>query len=155
MPRQAYGLTVGQKLGRRLVVYGDYAFLDFTDAVVHQVGPHVELYAGAHWLLAGRYSYSSTRFTGAPDPVGNHAGSLSIGYLYHEAARVQVFVGAGAESFTLPSRDVIGQFPAHTIGVAWRHFVTPRLGIALFYAHQDRSDSATAEGYRLGLVQRW
>ncbi len=155
MPRQTYGLTVAQQAGPRLVVYADYTFLDFSDAQVHQLGPHVEAYAGRHWLVTGRYSYSSTRFAGASDAVGNHSGSLSLGYLYGQADRVQVFLAAGAESFAQPSHDVIGGFQAHTLAVAWRQSLLPRLGLALLYAHQDRSDGTTQDSYSLGLVQRW
>ena len=155
LPQQAYGLTVAQRAGRRLVLYADYAFLDFQDAQVHQLGPHAELYAGRHWLFTGRYSYSSTRFAGNPSAAGNHSGSLSVGYLYDEANQLRVFAAAGAESFALPSHDVIGQFQAHTVAVTWRHFVVPRLGLALLYAHQHRSDGTTQDSYSVGLVQRW
>jgi YaiO family outer membrane protein len=155
MPRQTYGLTVTQKAGARLVLYADYMFLDFSDAQVHQLGPHVEFYGGRHWLVTGRYSYSSTRFAGVPDAVGNHSGSLSLGYLYGREDRVQVFAAAGAESFAQPSHDVIGGFQAHTIAVAWRQSLLPRLGLALLYAHQNRSDGNTQDSYSLGLVQRW
>jgi YaiO family outer membrane protein len=155
LPRQTYGLGLGQRLGPRLVLYADYTFVDFRDAEVHQVGSGLELYAGRRLLLAGRYAYSSTRFSGTQGAVGNHAGSVALGYLYGAANQLRLVVAAGAESFTQPSRDVIGQFHAHTIGVAWRHFLTPRLGFALLYAHQDRSDGTNQESYSLGLVQRW
>jgi YaiO family outer membrane protein len=155
MPRQTYGVRVAQKAGARLVLYADYTFLDFSDAQVHQLGPHVEVYAGRHWLVTGRYSYSSTRFAGTPDAVGNHSGALSLGYLYGRGDRLQVFVAAGAESFAQPSHDLIGGFQAHTLAVAWRQSLLPRLGLALLYAHQDRSDGNTQDSYSLGLVQRW
>ena len=155
MPRQTYGLTVAQKAGARVVLYADYAFLDFSDAQVHQLGPHVEVYGGRHWLVAGRYSYSSTRFAGAPDAVGNHSGLLSLGYLYGRGDRLQVFVAAGAEAFAQPSHDLIGGFRAHTLAVAWRQSLLARLGLSLLYAHQDRSDGNTQDSYSLGLVQRW
>jgi len=155
LPRQAYGLSVAQKAGTRLVLYADYTFLDFSDAQVHQLGPHLELYGGRHWLVTGRYAYSSTRFAGVPDAVGNHSGSVSLGYLYGRENRVQVFAAAGAESFAGPSRDLIGGFHAHTIAVAWRQSLFPRLGLALLYAHQSRSDGTTQDSYSLGLVQRW
>jgi YaiO family outer membrane protein len=155
LPRQTYGVSVAQKAGGRLVLYADYAFLDFSDARVHQVGPRFELYAGRRWLVTGRYSYSSTRFTGVPDAVANHSGSASLGYLYGRDNRVQVFAGAGAESFAGPSRDVIGGFHAHTVAVAWRQSLLPRLGLALLYAHQARSDGTRQDSYGLGLVQRW
>jgi YaiO family outer membrane protein len=155
MPRQTYGLSVALKAGARLVLYADYAFLDFSDAQVHQLGPHLELYRGRHWLVTGRYSYSSTRFAGVPDAVVNHSGSVSLGYLYGPENRIQVFAAAGAESFAQPSHDVIGGFHAHTIAVAWHQSLLPRLGLALLYAHQDRSDGSTQDSYSLGLVQRW
>ena len=154
LPRQSYGLSVAQKAGW-LVLYADYAFLDFNDAQVHQVGPHVEAYAGRHWLVTGRYSYSSTLFAGVPDATSNHSGSLSIGYLYGRGDRVQVFLAAGAEPFAQPSHDVIGQFHAHTIAVAWHHSLVPRVAMALLYAHQARSNGSTQDSYSLGLVQRW
>ena len=155
LPRQAYGISVVQKAGTRLVLYADYTFLDFSDAQVHQLGPRLEVYGGRHWLVTGRYAYSSTRFAGVPDAVGNHSGSVSLGYLYGRENRVQVFAAAGAESFAGPSRDLIGGFHAHTIAVAWRQSLLPRLGLALLYAHQSRSDGTTQDSYSLGLVQRW
>ena len=155
LPRQAYGISVVHKAGTRLVLYTDYTFLDFSDAQVHQLGPHLEVYGGRHWLVTGRYAYSSTRFAGVPDAVGNHSGSVSLGYLYGRENRVQVFAAAGAESFAGPSRDLIGGFHAHTIAVAWRQSLLPRLGLALLYAHQERSDGTTQDSYSLGLVQRW
>jgi YaiO family outer membrane protein len=155
LPRQTFGLGLGQRLGSRLVLNADYTYFDFRDAEVHLVGPGLELYAGRHWLLAGRYGYASTRFTGAEGAVGRHAGSLALGYLYGAANLLRVFAAAGAESFALPSRDVIGQFHAHTIGGAWRHFLTPRLGLAVHYAHQVRSDGTSQDSYGLSLVQRW
>jgi YaiO family outer membrane protein len=155
LPRHTFGLGVGQRLGSRLVLNTDYTYLDFRNAQVHLVGPGLELYAGRHWLLAGRYGYSSTRFSGAESAVGNHAGSVALGYLYGAANLLRVFAAAGAESFTLRSRDVIGQFQAHTIGGAWRHFLTPRLGFEVLVAHQDRSDGTNQDSYGLRLVQRW
>lgn len=155
LPRQSYGLGLGQRLGPRMVLYADYTFVDFRDAEVHQLGPGLELYTGRHWVLAGRYGYSSTHFSGTQAAVGNHTGSLALGYLHGADDQLRLFVAAGAESFTQPSRDVIGQFHAHTIGVAWRHFVSPRLGFAVLYAHQDRSDGTNQDSYSLRLVQRW
>ncbi len=155
LPRQAYGISVVQKAGARLVLYADYSFLDFSDAQVHQLGPHLEAYGGRHWMVTGSYAYSSTRFAGVPGAVGNHSGSVSLGYLYGSENRVQIFAAAGAESFVGPSRDLIGGFHAHTIAVAWRQSLLPRLGLALLYAHQDRSDGITQDSYSLGLVQRW
>jgi YaiO family outer membrane protein len=154
LPRQTVGLGLGQRLGSRLVLNADYTYLDFGNAEVHLLGPGLELYAG-HWLLAGRYGYSSTRFAGVQAAVGNHAGSVALGYLYGAANLVRIFAAAGAESFALPSRDVIGEFDAHTIGGDWRHFLTARLGFAVLYAHQDRSDGTNQDSYGLGLVQRW
>ena len=155
LPRQTYGLGLGQRIGPRAVLYADYTFVDFRDAEMHQVGPALELYAGGHWLLTGRYGYSSTRFSGTQGAVGNHAGSVALGYLYGAANQLRVFAAAGAESFAQPSRDVIGEFHAHTIGGAWRHFLSPRLGFAVLYAHQDRSDGTNQDSYSLRLVQRW
>ncbi len=153
LPRQTYGLRLASKAGP-LVLYADYAFLDFADADVHQVGPRLELYAGPHWVISGHYAYAATHFAGA-ETVGNDAVSVSAGYLYGGANLLQVFAAAGGESFALPSRDVIGGFSAHTIGVGWRHFVTPLLGLALSYSHQDRSDGARQDSYGIGLVRRW
>jgi len=87
--------------------------------------------------------------------VGNHSGSVSVGYLYGGSNLLQAFAGAGGEPFALPSRDAIGGFSAHTIGVGWRQFMTPWLGLTLSYAHQNRSDGAKQDSYGLGLVQRW
>ncbi len=155
MARQAYGLGLSHNVARRLVLYADYGFLDFTDATVHLAGPGVELYAGRRWLLAGRYRYSSTRFSGEQAAVGNHAGSLMLGYLYGEANLLRVLGAAGAESVTQSSRELIGRFRAHTIGVGWRHFLAPRLGFEIGYAHQDRSDGADQDSYSLRVIRRW
>ena len=81
LPRQSYGLGLSRKIGRRLVVYADYAFLDYRDAQVHQAGPELELYAG-RWLFAGRYRYAATRFAGTAASVDDHGGSLAVGFLY-------------------------------------------------------------------------
>jgi len=155
LARQAYGLGLSHKVAPRLVLYADYGFHDFADAAVHLVGPGLELYAGRHWLLAGRYRYSSTRFSGEQDAVGNHAGSLMLGYLYGEANLLRLFGATGAESFTQPSRELIGRFRAHTIGAGWRHFLTLRLGFEIGYAHQDRSVGAGLDSYSLRVIQRW
>ena len=154
LPRQTYGLGLSRKVGRRLVLGADYAFLDYRDAEVHQAGPGLELYAG-HWLVAGRYRYVASRFDGVAGAVDDHAGSLTIGYLYGLANVVRIFAAAGGESFTQPSRELIGRFDAHTVGLAWRHFLTPGLGVEALYAHQDRSDGGDQESYSLRVVRRW
>jgi len=155
LPRQTYGVGLGQRVAPRLILGADYGFLDFQDADVHQAGPRLELYAGRHWLVAARYRYSSTRFTGVEGAVGDHAGSLTLGYLYGEGNLLRVFAAAGGESFTQPSRELIGEFSAHALGAAWRHFPTPRLGLEIGYARQDRSDGGDQDSYSLRLVQRW
>jgi YaiO family outer membrane protein len=155
LPRQTYGLGLARRLGGGLVLYADYTFLDFADADVHRISPRLELYAGPHWVLSGRYGYSRAGFKGVANAVGNHAGSVSLGYVYGGSNLLQVLAAAGGESFALPSRDAIGGFSAHTVGLGWRHFVTPWLGLALFYSHQDRSDGAKQDSYGLGLVRRW
>jgi YaiO family outer membrane protein len=154
LPRQAYGLGVSQTVVRRLVLHADYEYLDFLDANVHQVGPDLEIYAG-HWLLAGRYRYSSTRFSPTASAVGNDAGSVSLGYVYGAANLVRIFAASGAESFTQPSRDVIGEFHAHTVGISWRQFITPRLGLEAAYARQHRSSGTDQDAYSFRLVRRW
>lgn len=154
LPRQAYGVGLSRVVARRLVLHADYGYLDFLDANVHQVGPSLELYAG-HWLLAGRYTWSSTRFSAAPAAVSNDAGSVSLGYVYGAASLVRVFAASGAESFSQPSRDVIGEFHAHTVGGSWRHFFTPRLGLELAYGHQNRSNGIHQDAFSVRLVQRW
>jgi YaiO family outer membrane protein len=154
LPRQAYGVGLSRVVARGLVLQADYEYLDFLDANVHQVGPGVELYAG-HWLLAGRYRYSSTRFSSTPSAVGNDAGSVSLGFVYGGRSLVRIFAAAGAESVAQPSRDVIGEFHAHTVGGSWRHFFTPRLGLEVAYAHQHRSNGIHQDAYGLRLVQRW
>jgi YaiO family outer membrane protein len=154
LPRQAYGIGLSRVVARRLVLHADYGYLDFLDANVHQLGPGLELYAG-HWLLAGRYTWSSTRFSAAPPAVGNDAGSVSLGYVYGAASLVRVFAASGAESFSEPSRDVIGEFHAHTFGGSWRHFFTPRLGLDLAYGHQNRSNGIHQDAFSVRLVQRW
>jgi YaiO family outer membrane protein len=154
LPRQDYGAGVSLVLARALVLHADYEYLDFLDANVHQVGPAAELYVG-HWLVAGRYRYSSTRFSDTPSAVGNDAGLASLGYVYGGWSLVRVFVVAGAESVNQPSREVIGEFHAHTIGGSWRHFFSPRLGAELTYAYQDRSNGIHQNAFSLRLVQRW
>jgi YaiO family outer membrane protein len=154
VPRQSYGVGLSHQVARRLVLYADYAFHDYRDAGVHQAGPALELYAG-HWLFAGRYRYAATRFAGSAAAVDDHAGSLAVGYLYGVANIVRIFGAAGGESFTQPSRDLIGRFDAHTVGLAWRHFLTPGLGVEALYAHPDRSDGGNQESYSLRVVRRW
>jgi len=155
LPRQTYGLGLSHKVASRLVLSADYSFLDFEDARVHQFGPGVELYAGRHWLLAGNYRYASTRFGGAQDAVGNHAGSLALGYLYGGANLLRIIAAVGGESFTQPSRDLIGEFHARAIGATWRHFLTSRVGFEVAYAHLNRSDDTQRDSYSLRVVQRW
>ena len=87
--------------------------------------------------------------------MSNHAASVSVAYLYGETNLLRLSGAAGGESFALPSIDAIGEFSAHTIGIDWRQFVSPRLGVALFYAYQDRSDGVEQHSYGLGLVRRW
>jgi YaiO family outer membrane protein len=154
LPRQSYGLGLSHKIGRRLVLHTDYAFLDYRDAQVHQAGPGLELYAG-HWLFTGRYRYAATRFAGTAASVDDHAGSLAVGFLYGPSNLVRIFAAAGGESFTQPSRDLIGRFDAHTVGVAWRHFLTPGFGVEALYAHQDRSDGGDQDSYSLRVLRRW
>jgi YaiO family outer membrane protein len=154
LPRQTYGLGLSRKIGRRLVVHADYAFVDYRDAHVHQAGPALELYAG-RWLFTGRYRYAATRFAGTAGSVDDHGGSLSVGLLYGPSSLVRIFAAAGGESFTQPSRDLIGRFDAHTLGVAWRHFLTPGFGIEALYAHQDRSDGGAQDSYSLRVLRRW
>lgn len=154
LPRQSYGLGLGHRVGSRVVVYADYSFLDFADADVHRLGPAAELYLGP-WLLAARYAYAATRFANGGGSAGNHAGSLAAGYTYGESSIVRLFGGVGDESFAQPSRDVIGEFHAQTIGAAWRHFFTPVLGLELAYARQSRSGGSDQDAYSLRLVQRW
>ncbi len=154
LPRQAYGLGVSRPVARWLVVHADYEYLDFLDANVHRVGPDLDIYAGP-WLLAGRYRYSSTRFSPTASAVGNDAGSVSLGYVYGAVNLVRIFAASGAESFTQPSRDAIGEFHARTVGGSWRHFITPRLGLELAYARQHRSDGTDQNAYSLRLVRRW
>jgi YaiO family outer membrane protein len=155
MPRETYGLGLSRKLGRRLVLDAGYAFLSYRDAQVHRVGPGLEWYAG-RWLLAGRYRYTATRFDGAAAAVDDHSGSLSVGYLYGSSSSlVRIFAAAGGESFTQPSRELIGRFDAHAVGLAWRHFLTPNLGVEALYAHQDRSDGRNQDSYSVRVLRQW
>ena len=153
-PRGTYGVGVGGTLGR-LVLGADYAFFDYLDANVHQVGPDAELYLGRHWLAAARYRYASTAFSAGGPAVGNHGGSVTLGWLYGPANLVRLFGGLGGESFAGPSRELVGSFDARTVGVAWRHYIDPRLGLELLYARQDRSTGQRQDSWSVGLVQRW
>ena len=83
------------------------------------------------------------------------AGSLSLGRFYGEGSLVRVFAGTGSESFTGPSRERIGRFDARTIGLSWRHFITPELGLEALYAHQDRSGDAASDAWSLRVLHRW
>jgi YaiO family outer membrane protein len=155
LPRGSYGFGASGRIARGVVLYADYSFLRYHDAGVHRAGPGVELYPGRHWLIAGSYRYAATRFDGSPGAVGNHAGSLTLGYLYGPENLVRLFGGAGGESFSQPSRDLIGRFQAHTLGLAWRHFFTPGLGMEAVYAHQDRSGGEDQDSFGLRVVRRW
>ena len=53
---------------------------------------------------------------------------------------VRIFAGAGAEPFTGPSREDIGEFSGRTIGAGWRHFLTPLFGFEM--CTPTRSDPA-------------
>ncbi|HWB39747.1 MAG TPA: hypothetical protein VG500_00725, partial [Gemmatimonadales bacterium] len=65
------------------------------------------------------------------------------------------FAGTGSESFTQPSREQVGRFDARTIGLSWRHYVTPGLGLEALYAHQDRSGGAEGDSWSLRVLHRW
>ena len=155
LPRGSYGAGASHRVARGVVLYADYAFLDYRDANVHQAGPAVELYLGSRWLLSARYRWAATRFAGADGAVHEGAGSLAAGYLYGPGNLIRIFGAAGGESFTQPSRDLIGRFDAHTIGFSWRHFLTPALGVEALYAHQDRSGGGDQESYSLRVLRRW
>ncbi|HEX2217450.1 MAG TPA: YaiO family outer membrane beta-barrel protein [Gemmatimonadales bacterium] len=154
LPRGGYGLGASYLVARGVVLYAGYTLLDYHDADVHQVGPAVELYAG-RWLVAGRVRWAATRFAGSAAAVDDAAGSLSVGYGYGPSNLVRVFAGTGSESFTQPSRERIGRFDARTIGLSWRHFLTPGLGLEALYAHQDRSAGAEGDAWSLRVVRRW
>jgi YaiO family outer membrane protein len=141
-------------VARGVVLAADYGLDDYSDARVHGPGASVELYAG-HWLLTGRYRYVATRFDGSGTTAGEHAGTASVGWLYGSANLVRLFAGAGGEAFSGPSRDRIGRFTAHTAGVAWRHWITPAVGLEAVYARQDRSDGGRQHTYGLRVVRRW
>ncbi len=154
LPGQSYALGLDGRVGR-LVLQAEYELLDFHDAGVHRFGPGFELYLGRDWLLAGRYRYARTRFDAVGGGVGDHSGLLTVGRLYGEANLLRVFAAAGGESFAAPSRDLIGELRAHAFGAAWRHFLTPRLGLEITYAHQDRSGGGDQDSYSLRVVRRW
>ena len=52
-------------------------------------------------------------------------------------------------------RERIGRFDARTIGLAWRHSITPELGLEALYAHQDRSGDAASDAWSLRVLHRW
>ena len=154
LPRGSYGIGTSGLVARGLVLYADYGFLHYFDADVHQAGPAVELYAG-RWLITARARWLSTSFTGSAEAVHDGAGSLSLGRFYGEGNLVRAFAGTGSESFTGPSRERIGHFDAQTIGLSWRHFLTPELGLEALYAHQDRSGDAASDAWSLRVLHRW
>lgn len=154
LPRGSYGLGASHRIARGVVLYADYAFLDYHDAHVHQAGPAVELYAG-RWLVAGRIRWAATRFAGSAGAVHDDAGSLSVGWFYGSANLVRVLAGTGSESFTGPSREQVGRFDARTVGLSWRHFLTPELGVEALYAHQSRSGGAESDAWSLRVLRRW
>lgn len=153
LPRQSYGAGVSRRVAP-FVLSADYAYQSYRDAGVHQVGPGVELYMG-RWLVAARYRYAVTRFAGTAVSADDHAGSLALGFFYAGTSLIRVFAATGGESFTQPSRDLIGRFDAHTVGLAWRHFLTPGLGLEALYARQDRSGGGHQDSYSLRVVRRW
>ena len=53
------------------------------------------------------------------------------------------------------SRERIGRFDAHTVGLSWRHFLTPEVGLEGLYAHQDRSGDAASDAWSLRVLHRW
>jgi YaiO family outer membrane protein len=154
LPRGTFGAGIGGTLGH-LVLGADYFFHHYLDTEVHQVGPTAELYLGSHWLAAARYRYTSTRYSIGGPAVGNHGGSFSLGYLYGPANLVRLFGAVGGESFSAPSRELVGSFDATTVGLAWRQYLTARLGLELTYARQDRSTDVRQDAWSLGLIQRW
>ena len=154
LPRGSYGMGANYLVARGLVLHADYAYLDYFDADVHQAGPAVELYAG-RWLVAARARWIATSFAGSAEAVHDGAGSLSLGRVYGAGGLVRVFAGTGSESFTGPSRDRIGRFDARTLGLSWRHFPTPELGLEALYAHQDRSGDAASDAWSLRVLHRW
>jgi YaiO family outer membrane protein len=154
LPRGSYGIGASHVVARGVVLYADYAYLDYHDADVHQAGPAVELYAG-RWLVSGRVRWVATSFAGSADAVNDGAGSVSLGRFYGSSNLVRVFAGTGSESFTGPSRERIGRFDAHTLGLSWRHFLTPGFGLEALYAHQNRSGDAESDTWSLRVLHRW
>ena len=154
LPRQSYGVALARPIARGLVLAAVYGFDRYQDARVHGVGSSLELYAG-RWLVAGRYRYTATRFDAAGSAVGEHAGIASVGRLYGTANLVRVFAAAGGEAFSQPSRDRIGRLDAHTLGFAWRHFLTPALGLEGTYGRQEWSEGGVLHSYGLRVVRRW
>jgi YaiO family outer membrane protein len=154
LPRGSYGIGASGLVARGVVLYADYTFLHYFDADVHQAGPAVELYAG-RWLVTARARWIATSFAGSTEAVYDGAGSLSLGRFYGESSLVRIFAGVGSESFTGPSRERIGRFDAHTVGLSWRHFFTPELGLEALYAHQDRSGDAASDAWSLRVLHRW
>ncbi len=154
LPRGSYGIGASGLVARGVVLYADYTFLHYFDADVHQAGPAVELYSG-RWLFTARGRWIATSFAGSAEAVHDGAGSLSLGRFYGESNLVRVFAGTGSESFTGPSRERIGSFDARTIGLSWRHFLTPELGLEALYAHQDRSGDAASDAWSLRVLHRW
>jgi YaiO family outer membrane protein len=154
LPRGSYGIGTNYLVARGIVLNADYTFLHYFDAHVHQAGPAAELYAG-RWLVTVRARWIATSFDGSADAVHDGAGSLSVGRFYGESSLVRVFAGTGSESFTGPSRERIGRFDAHTLGLSWRHFLTPELGLEALYAHQDRSNDAASDAWSLRVLHRW
>jgi YaiO family outer membrane protein len=154
LPRGSYGAGASHLVARGVVLSADYAFLDYLDAGVHQAGPAVEVYAGP-CLVAGRVRWAATSFAGSAGAVHDGAASLSLGRLYGPGNLVRVFAGTGSESFTQPSREQVGRFDARTIGLSWRHYVTPGLGLEALYAHQDRSGGAEGDSWSLRVLHRW
>ena len=154
LPRGSYGLGAGQRIGRAVVLYAQYAYHDYRDADVHQAGPAAEIYFG-RWLVAGRVQWAATRFAGA-STVHDGAGSLTVGYSYgSDDNLLRVFAAAGAESYTQPSRDLIGRFHARTVGLSWRHFLTRTVGLEALWAHQDRQGSGIGDSWSLRVLHRW
>lgn len=154
LARAGYGLGASGRIARGVVLYADYAYLEYHDAGVHQAGPAVELYAG-RWLVAGRIRWAATRFDGSSAAVHDGSGSLSVGWSYGSLNLVRVFAGTGSESFTGPSRERIGRFDARTVGLSWRHFLTPELGLEALYAHHERSAGAGGDAWSLRVLRRW
>jgi YaiO family outer membrane protein len=154
LPRGSYGIGASSLVARGVVLYADYAYLDYFDAGVHQAGPALELYVGS-WLVTARARWIATRFAGSTEAVHDGAGSLSLGRFYGTGGLVRVFAGTGSESFTGPSRERIGHFDARTFGGSWRHFITPELGLEALYAHQDRSGGDGSDAWSLRVLHRW